>query len=650
MNLKTIDIGTDMVVGSDTYKLYTHKPIIPNDNFVISRNTDGSVSSRYKDDIWDFSATATGDVDRINFNKFEHEMKKIEIKTLLFIILLYKSSSDGGQLNISTLHEYCNGVMYPLYLFSNTLNTTIKDILSNNKRIRSYISEYCTAVYKIKSFMGLLNLLNLQSNHETGINYKHDKKNMTKLLKLRQAQDNLMKQTEVIPTNILSIGLKQRWKHIEEVEEVLPSLIGFLNNYLQHEKFACLPKKLKRYPNSKTGCSWEYAVEKYSLNKFFTKHNIQSRVSLKRIITEIQGTCKHLIHAYSGMRDSEVLRMKHNCYEFANNLSKTLILISTETKNHSSPVVGKWVTSKEILRVIHILKSINILLAEHYKIDVNEMYLFNRSILISNKLKSVNAIFKMALIKNSVELPLNFNALKIQEKDFQELIEIEPNREWSNEEEFLVGKIWIFKSHQYRRSLAVYALKSELVSLGSLQLQLKHLLKDITLFYGNGAEHAKELFTIPKNHIANEIESTKYEVKALTYIKEVIFSDETLYGPHGFFIENNKKIKDKPFVDYLLDNREKTIKQFKNGEIAFTTTAIGGCVKVGPCYEQISRSFVSCIECNESYHSKTKIKNTLQVLDNFISTLSTNSIEFHSEIEDKNELELYLKKLEKKND
>lgn len=135
---------------------------------------------------------------------------------------------------------------------------------------------------------------------------------------------------------------------------------------------------------------------------------------------------------------------------------------------------------------------------------------------------------------------MDYNDLKITDSDKKEIQEIEFNRNYKDIE---IGKAWRFRSHQYRRSLAVYSIQSGIVSLGALQIQLKHQFREMTLYYSNGASYAKKLFNIPRDHIANDFDQIKPELETLAYIKEVLFSEDKLYGGHGKFVENNLKTK-----------------------------------------------------------------------------------------------------------
>ena len=144
----------------------------------------------------------------------------------------------------------------------------------------------------------------------------------------------------------------------------------------------------------------------------------------------------------------------------------------------------------------------------------------------------------------------------------------------------------------------------------------------MTLYYSNGASYAKKLFNIPRDHIANDFDQIKPELETLAYIKEVLFSEDKLYGGHGKFVENNLKQKEQSdFNEYFFENRNKILKQFKNGEIAYKRTALGGCISTGSILE------------------KSRVNNVILKQKEFISFLDANSIEYRTELEELNKLE-----------
>ena len=174
---------------------------------------------------------------------------------------------------------------------------------------------------------------------------------------------------------------------------------------------------------------------------------------------------------------------------------------------------------------------------------------------------------------------------------------------------------------------------------------MKHLFREMTLYYGNGASYARKLFDIPKEHIANDLDALKPELDTLAYIKNVIFSDEKLFGAHGSFVENNTKQNNHKFKTYFLENRDKTLKQFKNGEIAYKETALGGCIATEACDSRLTRSITACFDCHGGILKKSKVDNVIQKQKEFISFLDPSSIEYRTEVEDLNKLEELKSKL-----
>lgn len=203
--------------------------------------------------------------------------------------------------------------------------------------------------------------------------------------------------------------------------------------------------------------------------------------------------------------------------------------------------------------------------------------------------------------------------------------------------DIVVGEVWNFKSHQYRRSLAIYSIQSGLVSLGALQKQLKHTFREMTLYYANGASLARKIFDLPKEHIAKDFDKLKPELDALSYIKEVLFSNENLHGTQGRLVEKNYQEEDLNI--FLAENRERTIKKFKQGDIAYKETALGACVSLEACDSSLTRSFTACLECDSSILKKSKLEKTIEQQKKFLHLLNKNSIEYRTELEELKSLE-----------
>jgi len=608
--------------------------------FVISKTLSGETLSTYKENIWDFSPYISNPSQPtlIDFTKKIAKRNIADIKKIMLLLMFFGSGKNGSQYSVSTLHHFFDDLLTPLSKYAIKHNITIKQILENINNLISFIDSSCKNRGKIQATISLLSFLHTQQNSVTNISYKKDEKVSSLLNKLYYFYDNQLHQTELIPSRILYESIQQRWTQIDEISDNLSNILNFLKEYLFFDKYSEIIKTVKeRYKKFDDKTEWINIIKRHKLELLFTKYGVKNRLTFKKFIIDIQGTSKHLILAYTGMRNGEVLNLKTNCLKKKALSNGTCRLISTTSKFAGGKQETSWVTTKEIEKVLDILHSINQVIANYYQVSIAEMPLFISSdfLLHKHKYRSKALPSRRNFIPTN-ELKLNYDKLKIRVSDKNEVQNLEFNK---NNTDIEIGNVWRFKSHQYRRSLAVYSIQSGLVSLGALQIQLKHQFREMTLYYSNGASYAKQLFDVPKGHIAYEINDIKSDIDALVYIKNIIFSDETIFGGHGTFVKNNINPQNESFKIYLQKNREQTAKQFKNGDIAYTTTALGGCVSIEPCDAILTRSFVTCIDCNQSIIKPSKLDYVISKQKEFISFLDPNSIEYRTETEELNRLE-----------
>ena len=616
-------------------------------DFIISRDKDGKILSLYKDNVWNLK-TYVSNPSQHGIIDFENRIESSnisDVKKLMFLLIVFGSGRNGSQYSVETLGHYFNDVMVPLSKFALENKTTITKIIENNILLNSYINNKCSNLGKVQCLSSTLVFLDNLSNRSTQINFQRNK-DIFKLLKSKindfSAEHH---QTSIIPSRILAESIRQRWIQIEEIETNLTNLIKFLDMCIESERFASSETMINKY---KWDCNktlqWKEAINFYQLNNLFKKYSLKNRVNFKGFITKIQGTCKHLLHAYTGMRNGEMLNTQSNRLESVPTNSGICRIISTTSKFTGTNQNAKWVTSKEVERIIFILRSINQVIAKHYNLNLDDLPLFlSGNIFVEKgKIRDNENIRAKRKFDKRDELPLDYSSLRLTIEDKQEIEEIDFNK---NIRDLEIGLPWEFKTHQYRRSLAIYSIQSGLVSLGALQIQMKHLFREMTLYYGNGASYARKLFDIPKEHIANDLDALKPELDTLAYIKNVIFSDEKLFGAHGSFVENNTKQNNHKFKTYFLENRDKTLKQFKNGEIAYKETALGGCIATEACDSRLTRSITACFDCHGGILKKSKVDNVIQKQKEFISFLDPSSIEYRTEVEDLNRLEELKSKL-----
>lgn len=608
-----------------------------NRDFIISRDINGNILSRYADDVWDLS-TYNNDFSsnpKFNFHENFSIEQREECKKIFFLLYCQGSGRKNSTLSINSLQNY-NSLLFNIAIYSDNNKIKTRDILTEEYHLLNFIKNNMPS-YQAKV---LLSLLNFFKNKSSFVKYRENKIIIDLLSKISNSNKNNSKKTITIPSRILNNSIKERWKQIDEIEKNLHNICAFLSRYLNSSSFAYINRDQKNIDKS-NAVEWKIAVEEYELKELFNKYNITERQNFKRLITKIQGTSYHLMLVYSGMRKSECLYLANNCFEKTNKNSVWLTGSTTKLEGQRKQV--RWVTTKKIERVIHILNSINSIIGEHHNIALNDMPLFTGLKYVLSENFKKHSMYKGSFAKTDV-LQIDENKIKVTKEDFEEIKDIDFT---IDESRVKIGDAWKFTPHQYRRSLAVYAIQSGIVSLGALQIQFKHLFREMTLYYSSGSSFAKKLFDDGiKEHISSDMQKLEPELQALAYIKEVLFSDERLYGLHGKVVENSiKKDNDETLRYSLLENREKTIKRFKNGEIAYKSTALGGCIATEACDSRLTRSITACFDCYGGILKKSKVDKVIEKQKQFIEFLDKDSIEYKTEIDDLKTLKDMSKKL-----
>ncbi|RLA82428.1 MAG: hypothetical protein DRG78_07200 [Epsilonproteobacteria bacterium] len=611
---------------------------IDND-FIISEDNNGNILSVFGDNIWDLAPLTRYSSRNITLNFHKDIVNKVNIKQqkhILFIIMITGKNKQNAGYSANSLLNY-NILLKNISKFAEKNNTVLFNILSNHKLCKRFIEDPLCNLSHNKPFRALLVRLHELSNTMTGINFKENRDFLDILSKRQEKSKENEEQTAVIPTLILAKSLNIRWQRINEISEHLDGIVAMIYNLIENENSALdsalFNNKKKEFDNC---TSWLMDVNKYNLDELFSKYNIDGKRNFSRFIIEIQSICNHLIHAYSGMRKDEVLSIERNCFSIVNNVA---IIKGITTKYVNQPIEAEWITSKAIKPVINILE----VLEDAITTNCNKVdhFLFISSGLIKYRTNKINA-YKQTQNLFHMEVPtsgISNISLTITEDDIEELEEIDDLRDWRTDEKFKVGAQWHFTSHQYRRSLAVYAVQSGLVSIGSIQYQFKHLCKEISFYYQNGAANAKNILRSDEYHIGLDMAKEKPRLDALSYYKNVLLCDDNI-GVNGKIINEYTKDKDK---SQILANRDETMKEFALGNRAYRDTVLGGCSKIGFCDVFLSQSLIECISCENSIHNKTKLLNAIKAQEEFINSLEEDNPVKETEVEILRILKKYLK-------
>lgn len=386
-------------------------------DFVISRNISGSIISKFGDNKWNFEPYISNPSQYpiCDFEKFIDHDHIDEAKKLMLLLMVHGYGRDGSQYSVATLQGYFRSVTIPIAQFAKKLNIKLYKVFEDSNYLLQYIDSECTNRMKTSNLLAILSFLHNHSNAKTKINYKQNKELIQKAQKLRAIFYSKTKQTEIIPLRILSESLSQRWDQIQDIEQQLSSLNKFFKHYIETPFFAISESNANRSPLS---VDFNTAIKKFKLESLFKKYAIKNRRDFLTFITQVQGTCNHLIHAYSGMRRGEVLNLKSDCIEKIDTSSGTCYLIGVSSKLSGRNEDAKWVTSKEIIRVINILNSFNNIVAKQFNANLKELPLFLSFISILGKTSKIEVKKKFS---QDEELSLNYSKLTITQSDKEEI-------------------------------------------------------------------------------------------------------------------------------------------------------------------------------------------------------------------------------------
>jgi len=609
----------------------------PSQDFVVSRAKDGRVLSIYADEIWDFRpyrlSGNTGNA-RFHFKYFYGDIK-VEVKWLIFLLLFVVEPQKASSISISTAMSYYKAIK-KLALFCLDNGETLKSVLQNEEKLTSFVKTITTR----NNLTGLSSVL----SHLLKIDPKLSGYKVISTAKPDIVRPKLhsLKEDEqhpVIPTRILSNLIQDIDNHISEFYSLAEPFFSFLGEVVRCEQFArsvSMQQKLG-YGKAQFKPLFREAAEEYGLWEFFLKNKVSNLPQLSSYITRIQHGCRLMVHIYSGMRSSEALSLKVGALQVVvNDNQKSYALHGDTSKFVGQKKKASWVTSSEVTKAygiaerfaIVVSKKLNIALcATPLFINLSYLSLFNNSSFDGVSLNVASASNKA----NEFYKLLDEKRYQINEEDIDALERINPFRAWQTEGAFSIGAVWRFTIHQFRRSLAFYVAQSALVSLPSLKRQLKHVTREMSVYYCQ-SQVVHDDFS-GSEHIASLVRNVKPEADASAYFHTVLDSEEPLYGAHGTFVERRRESTH----EYLAEDRKELIQRFRKGEISYNETALGACTTLTPCDNKLLRSITACMNCDRAVIKTSKLDRVIARQELFVSQLEEmhgDSVEVRTEREE----------------
>lgn len=619
-------------------------------NHVISRDAENRTVSTYGDDMWDFSPYATRNnrlyFDRhINGEPSELDLVlKAEAKAIMFL-LIHDPFSNHRNCKIGTFHSMLSGLRKIIGLCKR-LEVTIDQALHNKEFQDAFKHSVATAAeYKNKASRPVRQLLvSIKNIYDRSDDAKHLLPSLivcdeyrSDVLSMLMGQsrkgDNASYPTPLIPSRIFANILDGMHGTVERLAVHADDLVAFFKDTSAIDGFCYFADDPQNYRHTIDRLSYNHSSHKFpswselDRNKIFTAQETLEKYGLHELFVDfteeptdyqrLRGVTSKwlmgiamLIQCYTGMRRHEAEVMDLDAYEevVVDGFGTIAVINSYTSKirqdNYSSRT--PWATAPHVKMYCEVARKL-----------VEARWYMNRVEPFPDNPRSVPMLYSYMSNEpgehyDYKSVAINYGSwgleelignpqcdVRISESDMLELMTYDAFQDWDIRKEFEVGKEWPISTHQIRKSVAVYAARSRMVSLPSLGSQYKHLSLNMTSLYTHNSMFAKNFVEAVDNKEAYGVFDLFLEAKqfneALSFHEEVIKTEHRLSGGKGTHVQ---LAKDRNAMPVWLNDVRETEKKMKRGEMSYTSTLVGGCMRVGVCDQYEVAEIVPCVfEC-----------------------------------------------------
>lgn len=607
----------------DTYASATQY-LAADGDFIISRTADGAVVSRYQDDEWNMKMYDAQGVCVYNFVSWladsTHPMAKTivgEIKNIQIARLyLYPKPRKPASIELIAPKKLAR------LAFNN--NISLCDLFNDANLNQVLLQSY--AEMPAGQMRGMLKLV----KELFSIRVKHPGfkfapasyaiiERMQALYNHPKHQRHNPQQTKLIPSRLYAAFIFAFNAELDAFNSGADAIVELFRQRKNNLLFGLSPS---RSPSYKDSIAWADAVAQLGLCSLFEKQSITNWIDLRGYIGEVQCAAKYWIHLFSGMRGNEARHLPADTYTpmKASNANITILRGYTSKLAGQNHTATFWMTAGIVEKGIVAARQIGIiaaLLNEHDQSDLSQYPLFPALMAIGGGrvFEGAPVISMSGNVHSLKRLTARWPKLVVQEEDIRELEQFDGFRDWRNDPDIKLGKVWPLATHQCRRSLAVYCARSGFVSLGSLALQFKHLTEVMTSYYRRGNAFAVNF--LQSDDAQGWLEELEYERQKAQYIdyeENVINTSSRLWGGEGNRIQVARD-KGQPLI--ITTDRSATERKFLKGEMAYKTGPIGGCTNLDHCDKITFTSIFACIDCEKSILDNDRsLKNIKRGLNN----------------------------------
>ncbi|KPB99794.1 hypothetical protein [Pseudomonas amygdali] len=618
------DLHTRIYYGMDFRRL--------SEETVVSIDADGI--TLLADDEWKLADFAfhVGDNPYFSFLPFyspnTHALANTLLCKKIFIIKMFAPNNKTGRpLRLATMHK-TRQLLEKVCQHCARTNIQAETVFSSFETFKAFQQSIPQTLNR--DLVALVRTLNQLDSNQRGL--KLDGKIFPYMQKIARASRNEGKQTPIIPSRILLAKYNQYTTCLNDYIQNHYKIEIFLRrsvedpyyakdentHYRELSRPATQAQKIAHMQNPTT---FEQAISDLNLTDLCQRYNLVSAPSLLSFLSLASHCAKNLIHLFTLMRDHEVTGLCRDCLEPVAGWNKEgLYVVGISTKQHSKPKPTKWITTDAILKPIEVLTKINSILAP-FSPHKDSLFLTTSLHPISNGRKDSKAgHFR----KRNLEFRLN--PILITNEDILELETIEPLRDWRNDKKYQIGKPWLASSHQFRRSMAVFAAQSGLITLPSLKRLLTHLTRVMSQYYTKGCSAKNYYFALINPELAQELRKAKQEADGAMFIRDVYKSSERLYGARG-----RQLMKERNDSVWLNETEEESQRLAKLGLRAYTESPLGICTSADPCDKRAHGNFKTCPGCSALVAKESVMNETINIMRFDLEELNPESIEYRAE-------------------
>lgn len=434
-------------------------------------------------------------------------------------------------------------------------------------------------------------------------------------------EKHITKQTPYIPPRIWDYQLSRLNEcltdFINNKENIELLFNECFNAFLSRKNLDGTYKKLNTFTVNSN--SFDDLTDKYKVKEVIKKWvGLESKFKRLKIsklssyFTLMSWVSIGYVLNFTLMRSDEAVNLKKNCLkeEYDPNFGKIYLIegITSKTMKDNNTY---WVTSESTKLAIEVLSTISRLREK----CINE----SNDFLLIESFEPWSSGESMKINKNNRPKPLAYGnlikrfpllldteELKINKRDLELARLANPTLDNS----FNIGEIWPLAWHQLRRTGAVNMQASGMVSESSLQFQLKHLSRAMSLYYG-------------QNHARIHLEESSHNL----YVQEMYESigkqlqdtvKNNFVSPYG----EKQKIELVRLIS--LEDFKKSLQLAKKGGVACREVVLGMCMNKEPCPYGGIESIAHCgggdsgKPCSEILYDINKKKEVLK-LDKILS-------------------------------